>query len=180
MTVTMTPHDAEACVRTAGAFLLDVRGADEFAAGHAATAVCIPLHDLERRAGEIPVGRTVCVMCQSGGRSAMAAERLLALGFDDIADVAGGFGAWRAAGLPSIVQKGAIPLERQVRGIAGFLVLTFTLLGLFVSRWFLAAPLFVGFMLFLSGITGMCPMLSLLRLMPWNRAFRTTSPKSRD
>jgi rhodanese-related sulfurtransferase len=166
----LTPQEAEARVRTEGAFLLDVRGFDEFAAGHADGAACIPLPDLERRAGEIPTDCMVCVMCQSGGRSAMAVERLRSLGFDNIADVAGGFGAWRAAGLPAIVRKGVIPLERQVRGIAGFLVLTFSLLGLFVSRWFFAGPLFVGFMLFLSGVTGLCPMLSLLRLMPWNRA----------
>jgi len=30
-------------------------------------------------------------------------------------------------------------------------------------------PVFVGFMLTLSSITGLCPMMSILKLMPWNR-----------
>ena len=76
--------------RDADAFLLDVRGFDEFAAGRAEGAVCIPLPDLERRAGDLPTDRPVLVMCQSGGRSAIAAERLRALGMDNITDIQGG------------------------------------------------------------------------------------------
>jgi len=99
----------------------------------------------------------------------MAADRLRALGFDRVVDVQGGMNAWRKAGLPSLRQSGVIPLERQVRGVAGALVLCFTLAGLFRSRRFLAGSLFVGAMLFLSSVTGLCPMLSLLKRLPWNK-----------
>lgn len=169
---------AEACraAGDCGAALLDVRGFDEFAAGHAAGAVCIPLADLERRAAQIPTDRSVLVMCASGGRSAMAVERLRALGFDNVRDVSGGFDAWRKAGLPLVVQRGVIPLERQVRGIAGSLVFASSLAALLVHPLFVCGALFVGFMLFLSGVTGLCPMLMLLKRMPWNRA--ATSAKS--
>lgn len=153
----------------AGAFLLDVRGFDEYAAGHAHEARCIPLPDLERRCGELPTDRPVLIMCQSGGRSQMAAERLRALGFDNIVDVEGGFDAWTKHRLPTLTRRGVIPLERQVRGIAGMLVLGFTLAALIGAKWLLAVPVFVGFMLFLSGVTGLCPMLSILKRMPWNR-----------
>src|SRR5689334_11089564 len=71
------------------AALLDVRGFDEFAAGHATAAFCIPLPDIERRAAEIPTDRPVYVMCASGGRSELAVQRLRALGFDNVCDVAG-------------------------------------------------------------------------------------------
>jgi len=152
-----------------GAVVIDVRGFDEFATGHASGARCVPLADLERRCGEIPTDRPVLVMCQAGSRSAMAAERLRALGFDNIVNVDGGFDAWSRAGLPSERQTGVIPLERQVRGVAGALVFGFTLAGIFASYWFLAVPVFVGFMLTLSSITGLCPMMSILKLMPWNR-----------
>jgi len=159
----------------AGAFLLDVRGYDEFAAAHAGGAVCIPLADLERRAAEIPTDRPVYVMCQSGGRSALAVERLRALGLDNIVDACGGLDAWRRAGLPIRSQKGVIPLERQVRGVAGALVFGFTLAGVLLSRWFLAGAAFVGFMLFLSSVTGLCPMLEILKRMPWNRIHMTAT-----
>ena len=155
--------------RDANAFLLDVRGFDEFAAGHAEGAVCIPLPDLERRAGDLPTDRPVLVMCQSGGRSAIAAERLRALGMDNITDIQGGFNAWRQAGLPTEKQSSAIPLERQVRIAAGALVLGFSLLGFFVNPAFFYGSALIGFMLTLTGALGICPMMSVLRLLPWNR-----------
>ncbi|MDQ2687074.1 MAG: rhodanese-like domain-containing protein [Armatimonadota bacterium] len=156
-------------VRDARASLLDVRGFDEFAAGHVPDAVCIPLPDLERRAGDLPTDRPVLVMCQSGGRSAIAAERLRALGMDNISDVQGGFNAWRQAGLPTVKQTSAIPLERQVRIAAGALVLGFSLAGFFLNTAFFYGAALIGFMLTLTGILGICPMMSLLNLLPWNR-----------
>jgi rhodanese-related sulfurtransferase len=160
---------ARAALEMSGASLIDVRGFAEFAAGHARGAKCIPLPDIERRCGELPTANSLLVICQSGGRSAMAVERLRALGFDNVHDVVGGTDAWVKAGLPVEGQPGVIPLERQVRGAAGALVFGFTAAGLLTSRWFLAVPLFVGFMLSLSCVTGVCPMLSILRRMPWNR-----------
>lgn len=166
---TARPEEAKSQMEGGDAFLLDVRGFDEFAAGHAVGAACIPLPDLERRAGQIPTDRPVYVMCATGNRSAMAVERLHALGFDNIVDCEGGFDAWEEAGLPVLRQQGVIPLERQVRGIAGAMVFGFTLAGMLAHPAFLYGSLFVGFMLFLSSVTGFCPMLFLLKLMPWNR-----------
>ncbi len=152
-----------------GAFLLDVRGFDEFATGHALPAVCIPLPDLERRVGEVPTNQTVLVMCQSGGRSDIAAARLRALGMDSITDVAGGFQAWRQAGLPTVKQSSVVPLERQVRIAAGVLVFGFSSAALLVNFRYIYGAVFVGFMLALTGMLGICPMMSALKLMPWNR-----------
>ncbi len=164
---------AQERLRDAGAFLLDVRGFDEFAAGHAEGASCIPLPDLERRAGGLPTDRPVLVMCQSGGRSALAVGRLRALGMDNVADVTGGFSAWRQAGLPAVKQTGAIPLERQVRIAAGALVLSFSLAGFLVRPAFFRGAAFIGFMLTLTGALGICPMMSVLKRLPWNRAAET-------
>lgn len=157
--------------------LADVRGFDEFASAHVPEATCIPLPDLERRAGQIPTDRPVYVICASGGRSSMAVERLRALGFDNVIDVEGGLGAWERAGLPTVKQKGVIPLERQVRGVAGAMVFGFTLAGLLASKLFLLGALFVGFMLFLSSVTGFCPMLIMLALMPWNKVAAGTETR---
>jgi rhodanese-related sulfurtransferase len=165
-------------VRDAANVLLDVRSFDEFAGGHAEGAVCIPLPDLERRAGDIPTDRPVLVMCQAGGRSALAVERLRALGMDNIVDVDGGFNKWRQAGLPTIRQTWAIPLERQVRIAAGLLVLSFSLAGFFVSHAFFWGAALIGFMLTLTGALGICPMMSALRSMPWNRVVAAPSLKT--
>jgi len=175
-TAEVDARTAQERICAARAFLLDVRGFDEFAAGHADGATCIPLPDLERRAGDIPTDRPVLVMCQSGGRSAIAAERLRALGMDNIIDVSGGFNAWRQAGLPTVRQSSAIPLERQVRIVAGALVLGFSLAGFFVNSAFFYGSALIGFMLTLTGALGICPMMSVLKLLPWNRASASADP----
>ncbi len=165
----ITPEKAQTRFLRDGAFLLDVRGFDEFAAGHAKGAACIPLPELERRAADIPTDRPVLVMCQSGGRSALATERLRLLGMDNISDVQGGFSAWKQAGLPTVKQTSAIPLERQVRIAAGALVLGFSLAGFFLNPAFFYGAALIGFMLTLTGVSGICPMMFFLRLLPWNR-----------
>ncbi|BDI34049.1 hypothetical protein CCAX7_61000 [Capsulimonas corticalis] len=99
----------------------------------------------------------------------MAAERLLSLGMVNIVDVQGGMAAWEHAGLPVEKQEAAMPLERQVRIVAGALVFGFSLLGFFVNFTFFYGSALIGFMLAFTGILGLCPMMSLLKLMPWNR-----------
>jgi hypothetical protein len=69
------------------------------------------------------------------------------------------------------VERGevAIGLERQVRIAAGGLVFLGSLLGIFVSPYFLIIPVFIGAGLVSSGITKTCGMAMLLAKMPWNR-----------
>ncbi len=105
----------------------------------------------------------------------MAVERLRALGLRNITDVAGGFNAWRQAGLPTIKQTSAIPLERQVRIAAGAMVFGFSLAGFLVKPLFFWGAALIGFMLTLTGVLDLCPMMSVLRLMPWNRVNATCS-----
>lgn len=75
-----------------GATLLDVRTPDEWSAGHLPGAELIPLQRLAERMSEVPRDRPVVVYCQSGGRSAQAAEMLAAAGYD-VHDL-GGIGSW--------------------------------------------------------------------------------------
>jgi hydroxyacylglutathione hydrolase len=83
-----------------GGFVLDVRGASEWEAGHVSGATLMPLPDLAARAGELPTDRPILVHCQSGVRSAMAVSYLQRRGFTAI-DVLGGYAAWAAAGGPT-------------------------------------------------------------------------------
>lgn len=83
-----------------GRLLLDVRAGSEWEAGHIPGATHIPLAELTGRLDELPRDRPIAVHCQGGGRSAVAASLLASRGFQNVANITGGFGAWVAAGLP--------------------------------------------------------------------------------
>jgi rhodanese-related sulfurtransferase len=85
--------------------LLDVREADEWAAGHAPDAVHIPMSELAGRLDELPEAESLYVICRSGNRSARVAAYLNANGWDAV-NVAGGMHAWAAAGRPLVCAAG--------------------------------------------------------------------------
>jgi rhodanese-related sulfurtransferase len=96
----------EARQRTSsGAFLLDVRNADEWAAGHVPDSAWIPMSEIEARLGEVPQDRDVVVICRSGARSARVTAVLGAAG-RDASNVVGGLQAWAAAGHPVVTDAG--------------------------------------------------------------------------
>lgn len=91
-----------------GAWLLDVRENDEWAAGYAPGARHIPLGELGARSTEIPPDETIYVICRSGVRSARAATALAGAGWEAV-NVAGGMQDWAAAGRPMSTDSGAPP-----------------------------------------------------------------------
>lgn len=82
-----------------GCQLVDVREADEFASGHAAGAINIPLSELMARYQELDFDQPAYIICLSGGRSARACQFLEEVGVDPV-NVRGGTLAWRDANLP--------------------------------------------------------------------------------
>lgn len=80
--------------------VLDVRQPYEYAAGHIAGAILLPLPELPSRLDEVPADVPVYVYCHSGNRSKRASEILAKAGKKDIRDVSGGILAWEAAGYP--------------------------------------------------------------------------------
>jgi rhodanese-related sulfurtransferase len=91
-----------------GAWLLDVREDDEWAAGHAPGARHIPLGQLGARTTEVPQDEVVYVICRSGRRSDLAAQALTRAGWEAV-NVAGGMQDWAAAGRPMTTDSGAAP-----------------------------------------------------------------------
>jgi len=87
-----------------GGVALDVREADELERGHVPGAVHIPRGLLEMQVGEREATKDpatpVLVYCAAGGRAALAAQTLQRMGYDNVASIAGGFGAWVQAGQP--------------------------------------------------------------------------------
>jgi len=78
--------------RPNGEFLLDVRDADEVAElGMLPGAVNIPLGELRHRITEIPRHRPIVTYCQKGLRGYLAACALTGLGFENVANLRGGF-----------------------------------------------------------------------------------------
>jgi len=82
-----------------GALLLDVRETSEWNEGHAPGAIHIPYGELRERAHELPSDRPIVTYCAGGIRSSLAASILEAAGHD-VANLRGGFTAWRNAELP--------------------------------------------------------------------------------
>jgi rhodanese-related sulfurtransferase len=102
------PHQASAAAR-AGALLVDIRpGAQRAAEGEIPGALPVERNVLEWRldpasAARIPQASydlRVIVVCSEGYTSSLAAAALQDLGLSGATDLAGGFRAWQAAGLP--------------------------------------------------------------------------------
>lgn len=103
LTETPTVEDVgigEVAARTTGALLLDVREPAEYARGHLPGAVSLPQAELASRLEELPRDRPILVVCESGSRSCRSAQFLTQMGFERVANVAGGTHAWRTAGKP--------------------------------------------------------------------------------
>jgi rhodanese-related sulfurtransferase len=170
----ITPLELQKLLQTQpDLLLLDVRAPAEYAEVHVPQARNEPLDQLQPKkivaSGALPNGQPVYLLCRTGVRAGKAAEKFAAEGLDRGVVIEGGTQAWIQAGLP--VTRGAvevISLERQVRIVAGLLVLTGVLLGWFVHRAFFGLSAFVGAGLVFAGVTDFCGMGLLLAKMPWN------------
>ena len=71
--------------------LLDVRRADEFAAGHIPRAVNLPNEEIGKaEISSLPdKNQTIYIYCRSGNRSKQAADKLLALGYTNLIEFGG-------------------------------------------------------------------------------------------
>lgn len=97
------------------ALILDVRERDEFVRARLDDCLFIPMSQLGARLFEIPKDRPVLVICASGSRSVNVVGHLLASGWTDVANVAGGISTWERMGLP--VTRGPVqPGEGQLLG----------------------------------------------------------------
>jgi rhodanese-related sulfurtransferase len=171
-TRTISPHELYELQRGGqAAELLDVRTPAEFREVHAQSARNLPLDRLDPPAVKAARGSDeapLYVICRTGNRARQACEKLAAAGCNAV-NVEGGTLAWEQAGLPVIRGKKTISLERQVRIAAGSLVLVASVLGAFVSPYWIGLAAFVGAGLVFAGVTDTCGMGLLLARMPWNR-----------
>jgi rhodanese-related sulfurtransferase len=111
------PADVKALLEQ-GYQIVDVRSVPEFEGGHPAGAANVPLLHMIPGRGMSPnptftdvmaraykTSDKLVLVCGSGGRSMKAGEVLASIGFTDLLNLDGGYGAWTRAGQP--VEKDA-------------------------------------------------------------------------
>jgi rhodanese-related sulfurtransferase len=86
--------DLEEAVGTNAWIIVDVREPHEFAAGHVPNALNMPMSSFDPK--ELPQGKPVVLICQSGGRSRNALGRARAIGREDVRHFAEGMNGWRS------------------------------------------------------------------------------------
>jgi rhodanese-related sulfurtransferase len=150
--------------------LIDVRTPGEFVTAHIAGAYNVPLDLLRQHRDEIGehLERDVVLVCRSGQRSAQAGATLREAGLVHLHVLDGGMTAWESAGLP--VNRGAErwDLERQVRLVAGSIVVS-SVLGSIAApklKWLAAG---IGSGLAYAALSNTCAMGMLLARLPYNR-----------
>ena len=164
---------AEASARFTEFTVVDVRTPGEYAGGRLPGAHNVPLDRLAAAAPALTAAAAcgpLLIVCASGARSAQGCERLAALGVE-AATLEGGTSGWASAGHPVERPAGSRPrwpMDRQVRLVAGSLVLTGFAAGLArrPAHWLSGI---VGAGLVLSGVTNTCGMAALLARLPYNR-----------
>jgi rhodanese-related sulfurtransferase len=98
----ISPADARKQVEDGGAVLIDVREENDWREGHAEGAKHLSRGVIELEIEEqIPDPKTpIICYCGGGSRSALVAESLQKMGYENVRSMAGGLRAWNEAGLP--------------------------------------------------------------------------------
>ena len=173
MTATTTIDSQDLSERLSSAApprVLDVRTPGEFETVHIAGAYNVPLELLREHRDEIikHLDEDVVLVCRSGQRAATAEETLRNAGLANVHILDGGITAWETKGFA--VNRGAQrwDLERQVRLVAGSLVLTSVLASIALPKfkWVAAA---IGGGLAFASLTNTCAMGIALSKLPYNR-----------
>ena len=97
----LSPKELEARQTSGNALVvIDVRSAEEFAAGHIPGAVNIPYEEVADRIDEVDAPHGVALYCRIGPRARRGEAALLAKGYGPVFHLEGGLTAWQLAGLP--------------------------------------------------------------------------------
>jgi len=151
--------------------LIDVRTPAEFESAHIPGSYNVPLDLLPEHRDELSdaLRSPAILICRSGARARQAAQVLREARLDHIHILDGGIAAWDAAGKPLRRGRQRWGLERQVRGVAGSLVVAGSLAGLLISPPLGLIAAAVGAGLAFSAVTDTCGMATVLAKLPYNR-----------
>ena len=156
--------------------VLDVRSPAEFETRHITGSYNLALDLVSEHAPQLAarLDRKVVLVCQSGVRASQAQQRLAATGMDNLHILTAGVPGYAAAGGQVVLGRPRWALERQVRLVAGGLVVA----GVVASR---CAPRAAGLAgavgtgLTISALTDTCTMARMLSALPNNRGTHTNA-----
>lgn len=151
--------------------LVDVRTAGEYQTAHIEGSINLPLDQLDANTRQIVSGAPgpVVLVCQAGGRAEQAHRKLVDAGLTRASVLTGGMNGWTAAGAP-VERSGEERwgLERQVRLVAGSIVLVSVLASIWVPAIRFVAGA-VGAGLVFAAVSNTCMMGMALAKLPYNR-----------
>ncbi|MDQ0931160.1 rhodanese-like domain-containing protein [Streptomyces turgidiscabies] len=174
-TSSITPAALHQLVREGhGPRLLDVRTPAEFRTSHIPGAYNVPLATLREHRAELlsHLDEEVVLVCRSGARATQAEKALAEAGLPNLRVLDGGMNAWEATGAPANRGPERWDMERQVRLVAGSVVLVTGLAGIFLPGAHLVGTA-IGAGLTYSALSNSCAMGVLLSRLPYNRGPRT-------
>lgn len=161
--------------------VLDVRTPAEFETAHIEKSYNVPLDTLKEHRDQISshLEQDVVLVCRSGARAQQADTALSATGLDNLHVLQGGITAWQSAGHPVVEGAQRWDLERQVRLVAGSVVLTSVLTSALVpqTKWLAAG---IGGGLTFAALSNTCAMGSMFMKLPYNKAGRQTPQQLLD
>jgi len=157
-------------------WLLDVRTPAEFETAHIEGSYNVPLDVLNDRSSDVAQqldqSHDIVLVCRSGQRSTQAAELLQSEGVTGGTVLEHGITDWEGQGFD--VKRGVQrwDLERQVRLVAGSIVLSSVLGSIALPRlkWLAAA---IGGGLTYAAVSNTCAMGTALSKLPYNRGATT-------
>jgi molybdopterin/thiamine biosynthesis adenylyltransferase/rhodanese-related sulfurtransferase len=111
----ITPAQAASEIEAGGIALVDTREPHEYEEAHIDGGRLVPPGILRDEISSVVPDHSqrVLLYCRSGNRSGKAAQEMAELGYEDVANVAGGILAWQEEGLPVISAAGLTPEQRM-------------------------------------------------------------------
>lgn len=151
--------------------ILDVRTPAEFESAHIAGSYNVPLDTLKEHRDQVSahLEQDVVLVCRSGARAQQADLALSAVDQKNLHILQGGITSWQATGQPIVEGAQRWDLERQVRLVAGSIVLTSVLTSTVLPKfkWVAAG---IGGGLTFAAISNTCTMGEILMKLPYNNA----------
>jgi rhodanese-related sulfurtransferase len=158
--------------------LIDVRSPAEFEGIHIKDSYNIPLEEFQKYSKEISkLNKKIVLICRTGNRAKTALKSLECEGCKEARVLEGGIVACKEDNYEFIKGKQKWEIERQVRLVAGSLVLIGILLGYFVSSKFFIFSGLIGFGLVVASLTNSCLMGMLLMKLPYNKSAKKIDVK---
>ena len=157
------------------AILVDVRDDFENKMSRVPGSILMPLEKLDMDYFSRQ-DQKIILYCETGNRSMKAGRKVSASVESPVYSISGGLKSWISQGFPLEGCACRYSLLEQVQIFIGTILFIGALLTLFISEYYSLISLFIGIGLFNAGVTGRCPAMKLIGMMPWNKQKRICVP----